>query len=62
MTDMEKLDIALCNIVTNSNTCEKCTLRHYINDEYVAYCFFAYECIPYYHKYYKEKENEANES
>lgn len=57
MTDKEKLDIALCNIVTRSDKCKDCALRHYFDGEYVAYCFFALDCILHDHKDY-QKENE----
>jgi len=56
MTDKEKLDIALCNIVTKSDKCQDCAFRHYFEDEYVAYCFFAIDCIINNHKDYQEGE------
>lgn len=58
MTDKEKLDCALCNIVTNSDTCADCAFRHYDETDYVAFCFFAVDCICNDHKDYRKEENE----
>ena len=56
MTDKEKLDCALCNIVTNSATRADCTFRHYCETDYVAFCFFAVDCICNDHKDYKKRK------
>lgn len=57
MNDKEKLDIALCNIVTNSESCNDCVFKHYFKNEYVAYCFFAIDCILNNHKDYRKDED-----
>lgn len=57
MTDQEKLDFSLCNIVTYSDTCKTCTFKHYFEREYVAYCFFALDCIIHDHKEYRKVDD-----
>ena len=56
MTDAERLDIALCKIVTESETCATCAFRHYIENDYCAICFFACDCIANRHKHYQKAE------
>ena len=58
MTDKEQLDCALCNIVTDSDTCADCTFKHYSEVDDVAFCFFAVDCICSDHIYYRKEENE----
>lgn len=58
MTDKEKLDCALCNIISTSDTCAKCTFRHCSETDHVSFCFFAVDCICNDHKDYKKEANE----
>lgn len=58
MTDKEKLDRALCDIITNSDTCVDCMFKHYFETNDIAFCFFAVDCICNNHKYYKKEEGE----
>lgn len=56
MTDAQRLDIALCKIVTESETCATCAFRHYIENDYCAICFFACDCIANKHKHYQKND------
>lgn len=58
MTDKEKLNRALSEIVTESSTCRKCAFRHYYSDSNTtAFCLVAMDCICHSHKNYR-KESE----
>ena len=57
MEDIEKLDCALCKIITESNVCDTCELRHYNEAKYCAFCFFACECIANNHQFYLERKD-----
>ena len=58
MTDKEKLNIALCNIVTDSEICQHCELNHHFENDRASYCFFAVDCIINDHKDYMEAYKE----
>lgn len=57
MSDIEKLNEALCQIVTQSKICKDCSLRHDAGEDYNV-CFFACECIVNQHKHYMSIEEQ----
>lgn len=56
MNDRKKLEKALEEIVTESDICNSCVFRHYIEDQPHAICFFALECIANKHNDYKKEK------